>query len=414
MPGAVRIIPPRAVALSLWATLLLGVRRRSTPGPGAPSSDGASSNHVVRRGGYPAGVRLDGSRALAWRLRRHALVPAVGTTVADVADRVVAFRGWPFDLADLAVRVRQADPESGGLDRALESGEVIRSYAFRGGSYVFSPGVAAVLLACRTTTRVWETRRYQQQGHFTVEDWRPLREAVREALSDGPATREEIAAHLDRIPALRDLGVGARGAGADSLYKPLFWWGDICFGPSRAGQATMRLLDGDPRWTGLPEIDTAGPRAIELYLSSYGPASLDNLTYWLTEGLSIPRRRLVGWIARLGDSVTPVYVDGVDAYALTADMDQLSAAEASDAVRLLPGFDPWVMGPGTADDRLLAPTRRALATKGANLVIRGGVVSGTWRLRDGQVSVSWFDEAGPAPLPALEREAQRLAGLLLA
>ena len=32
--------------------------------------------------------------------------------IADVVDRVVAFRGWPFDLADLAVRVRQNKPET--------------------------------------------------------------------------------------------------------------------------------------------------------------------------------------------------------------------------------------------------------------------------------------------------------------
>lgn len=356
-------------------------------------------------------MRLDGAQALAWRLGRHGLDPVAGTSVADVADRVVAFRGWPFDLADLMVQVRQATPESGGLDRALEAGEVIRSYAFRGGSYVFTPGVAAVLLACRGTTRVWETRRYQEQGRFVLDDWQPLRGAVREALSAGPATRDEIGAHLARMPALRHLAVGATGFGADSLYKPLFWWGDICFGPSRGGKATFRLLGGDPSWPGLPDVDAAGPRAIELFLGRYAPATLDNLAYWLSDGLSVPRRRLVAWMNDLGDTVTSVNLDGRQAYALTADLDQLHEAAPSDAVRLLPGFDPWVFGPGTSDTRLLAPDRRALATKGSNLVIRGGVVTGTWRIRGDDVMVSWFREAGPPPASALERETQRLAHL---
>lgn len=356
-------------------------------------------------------MRLDPSRVLAWRLRSHGLEPVAATTVADVADRVVAFRGWPFDLADLAVRVRQTTPEPGGLERALETGEVIRSYAFRGGSYVFTPGVAAVVLACRTTTRVWETRRYQQQGNFTVDDWQPLREAVREALSGGPATREEIAAHLSRIPALRHVTPAATGFGSDSLYKPLFWWGDICFGPSRGGQSTFRLFAGDPTWPGLPEVDAAGRRAVELYLGSNGPATLENLEYWLNGGLSVPRRRLRAWIADLGETVASVSVDGVEAYALTADLDQLSAAEVSDSVRLLPGYDPWVFGPGTADARLLAPERRALATKGSNLVIRGGRVSGTWSAGVSDLVVSWFDEAGPPPSSALEHEAQRLGDI---
>lgn len=53
-----------------------------------------------------------------------------------------------------------------------------------------------------------------------------------------------------------------------------------------------------------------------------------------------------------------------------------------------PNSIPWVLGPGTADTRLLASTRRTLATKGANLVIRGGVVSGTWRVHGDGLEVS--------------------------
>ena len=79
--------------------------------------------------------------------------------------------------------------------------------------------------------------------------------------------------------------------------------------------------------------------------------------------------------------------------------------------RLVPGFDPWVFGPGTSDTRLIAPERRALATKGSNLVIRGGIVTGTWRIRGSDLAVSWFDESGPAPAAELEHEAQRLSHL---
>lgn len=354
---------------------------------------------------------LDGARTLAWRLRRQALEPVAGTSVTDVVDRVVALRGWPSDLADLAVCVRQAQPDPGGLERALDSGEVIRSYAFRGGSYVFTHETAAVLLSVRTATRVWETGRYQRQGGFAVQDWEPLREAVRTALADGPLTRKEIGAHLARIPALGQLETGASGAGADSLYKPLHWWGDICFGPSRDGQATFRLLGSDPRWPGPMDVDDAGREAVIRYLRAYAPATIENLRYWLTEGLSAPRRRLLGWLADLGEAglVSRVSVDGVDAYALTADLDELSSAEPAQGVRLLPGFDPWVIGPGTADARTLAPHRRALASGGANLVIWRGVVSGTWRVRGGEVNVSWFAEAGPPPGLEAESEVQRLA-----
>lgn len=136
-------------------------------------------------GAATAGVTA--AQALSWRLRRHALDPVSGTGVADVLDRVITLRAWPADAAELACAVRQQQPAPGALQRTLDEGQVIRSYAFRGGSYVFGHGTAAVLLACRRTTRVWETPRFQQQAGFTLTDWQPLRDAVRDILAEGPA-----------------------------------------------------------------------------------------------------------------------------------------------------------------------------------------------------------------------------------
>lgn len=354
-------------------------------------------------------AKLTRDQALAWRAAQQALG---GTGVRDTESavrRVVTLRGWPADLAELAIAVRLDTPATGGLAAALESGELIRSYAFRGGSYVFTHDMAAVFLAVRTTTRIWERRRWQEQGSFAIEDWEPLRHALRDALSSGPKTREELQAHLKRIPALKHLAKGATGVGSDTLYKPLHWWGDICFGPTRDGRATFRLLAGDPRWPGLMEVDQAGPRAIALYLGAYGPATIENLTYWFVEGLGVPRQRLRAWLADLGGEVQEITVDARPTYVLAAALKGLQAAKANQAIRLLPGYDPWIMGPGTADAWMIAPARRALATRGSNLVTQGGVVAGTWRMRAGELTVSWFKENGAAPLADLQAEAQRIA-----
>lgn len=350
-------------------------------------------------------------RALAWRLRRHGLDPAAAAhSAVEVGTRVLAVRGWPAEAADLAVCVRQATPDPGGLERALDAGEMVRSYAFRGGSYAFTPGIAALVLSVRTATRIWETRRWQQQGGFALEDWEPLREEVRTALGDGPMTREEIAARLAETP-LAHLSAAATGTGADSLYKPLHWWGDICFGPQRNGRSTFRLLRGDPDWPGLPAVDDAGRELVARYLGSYGPATAANLHYWFTEGLGVPRRRLTGWLTDLGDEVSVEDGGGQEAYVLRADRDALRTAEPTRTVRLLPAFDPWILGPGTADARLIDPGRRSLFSRGAGPVVRGGVVVGTWRLRAGRVVVSCFADAGDVPVAALEAEVQRLAGI---
>ena len=54
------------------------------------------------------------------------------------------------------------------------------------------------------------------------------------------------------------------------------------------------------------EAIAAGRCSVLRYLASYGPATWANLDYWLTEGLSVPRRRLRTWVAELGDQVTEV------------------------------------------------------------------------------------------------------------
>jgi hypothetical protein len=53
-----------------------------------------------------------------------------------------------------------------------------------------------------------------------------------------------------------------------------------------------------------------------------------------------------------------------------------------------------------------------VVSRGANIVIAGGVVSGTWSLSEDQVVVAWFTEAAPPAREALAAEVLRLATIL--
>ncbi|MDQ3344437.1 MAG: winged helix DNA-binding domain-containing protein, partial [Actinomycetota bacterium] len=194
--------------------------------------------------------------------------------------------------------------------------------------------------------------------------------------------------------------------------KPFAWQGDMSFGPLRDGRATFQRLDRNPRWAGVPELDEAGMLAVETYFRAYGPATPDHVNYWLGEGLGAGRRRIQSWIAAFGDRLATVGIDGESAYVLREDLEELAATPATTAVRLLPGYDQWVLGPSTADARVVPPARRKLVSRQANIVIVGGVVSGTWSLTDAQAVTAWFTEAGPPPREALAEEVARLATFL--
>jgi hypothetical protein len=162
----------------------------------------------------------------------------------------------------------------------------------------------------------------------------------------------------------------------------------------------------------VPDLDEAGMRAVEAYFRAYGPATPDHLHYWLGEGLGAGRKRIRSWIAGLGDRLAAVDVDGESTYVLREDLEELASTTATTATRLLPAYDQWVLGPGTADAHVVPPARRTLVSRGANVVIVGGVVSGTWSVADDQVVVTWFAEAAPPAREALAGGVLRLATIL--
>ncbi|MBO3095291.1 DNA glycosylase AlkZ-like family protein [Cellulomonas dongxiuzhuiae] len=344
-------------------------------------------------------------QALAWRLRRHGLLAPGSATAEDVVGGLVAVAAQAD--VDLAVRTRQAAPAEGEVAAALADGRLIRTFTFRGSVHVMTPDDAAVHLAVRGSGRQWELRSWREHYGLQPEDWPAFRATVREVLDDGPLTHDELVATLTARPAYRHLGPAVEG-GAWALLKALAWQGDLCLGPTRDRRTTLQALAHVPRWPGIPELDDAGPRAVEAYVRAYGPATPDGLQYWLGSGLSAGRR-LARWTADVADRLATVQVGGRDAFVLREDVDDLLATEPTGAVRLLPGYDQWVLGPGTADRDVVPPAWRTAATRGTPLVVAGGVVAGTWTERDGDLTVRWAPE-GQSARSALDEGVDRLSG----
>ena len=344
-------------------------------------------------------------------MRRQLLDPVGTESVAGVVGRLGAVPAQSDAAAELAVRVRRDRSGPGEGGRALAEGRIIKTFAFRGATHLMTPQDGGAYLALRSASRMWELPSWQRFYGLAPSDWPPLREAVREALADGPLTRDELWAAVTARPKFRQLGVVLADR-ADTLLKPLAWQGEMSFGPPRDGHATFQRLDRNPRWAGVPDLDEAGMRAVEAYFRAYGPATADHVHYWLGEGLGAGRKRIKSWIAGFGDRLATVDIDGESAYVLREDLEDLAATPATTAVRLLPGHDQWVLGPGTADIHVVPPALRTPVTRKANVVIAGGVVSGTWSLTGEQVVTTWFAHVAPPANERLEREIARLATIL--
>jgi hypothetical protein len=350
-------------------------------------------------------------------LERNLLASIEAHSVEDVVRRLCGVQAQVASSAEMAIRVRQAKSKTGEVAAALAQGRLIKTWAMRGTLHLFTPQDAGLFLALLAGTRAWERPIWERYFGVSPKQIEALRTVVTDILGDRALTREELGAEVTRQRGFEHLG-GALKSGWGEILKPLAWQGDICFGPSQGARVTfMRTAAASKAWAGVPSVEDALPKVIRAYLGAYGPATMDNFSAWLSRG-AVPKRRLRDQFVALGDDLATVEVDGQPMYVGAEHLDALAAmpAKPRPILRLLPGFDQWVLGPGTDDGHVTPAVRRRDVSRTAGwiapAVVLGGVVSGTWQLDGGRVAVSWFREAGNVPNRALDAEVKRLSRIV--
>jgi len=186
--------------------------------------------------------------------------------------------------------------------------------------------------------------------------------------------------------------------------------GVLCFGPDRGRKVTYARLRN---WLPDFEPDEAGHSLAWLvseFLTSYGPATARQFGQWL----GAPRRWADELFATLAPELCQVDLDGQTAWWPAGH--PLPAGEP-DGARLLPYFDPYVVG-CRPRQRLFAADidQRALNRTGQAgtlpVLLIDGVVGGIWHQRKAgrviEVTVEPFLELTKAQYLAVAEQAERL------
>lgn len=320
-------------------------------------------------------ARVSADRVLAWRLGRQLLSPRGRLDAATTVRRLCGVQAQVASAARLAVASRQLAPQPDEVSRALADRSLVKTWAMRGTLHLLHPADAAAYLSLVAAGRPWEKGSWQRT-FVTTAQLDAITATVREVLRGKVLSRDELGAAV----------VGLTGD--DAL----------------AGH-----------WAGLPTPEEAAAVVIPAYLAAYGPATPEAFDAWLTRGGS-KKAALRGWFSELADEVVSVDVEGTRAYARAGDLDDIASTSPSRVVRLLPGFDQYVLGPGTRDTAIIPARRRAQISKAAGwispVVVTGGRVAGTWEITDGIVEVVLFGEAGSVPAKVLEAETDPLGSFL--
>ncbi|MBV8952825.1 MAG: AlkZ family DNA glycosylase [Solirubrobacterales bacterium] len=361
----------------------------------------------------------------AWRLRRQLLEPIGRLDVAATVRALCGVQAQVSSAAELAVAVRREPPAPHALSDALAARRVLRTWAMRGTLHLLAPEDAPAYLGLVGATRTWERPAWQRAFAVNAEQLEMLAEAVSEVLDGRVLERGELIEEIARRTGHRELDEPLR-SGWGAVLKPLAWMGLLCNGPARGNRVTFTSpATWVPGWPGVPEPDEAARTVIPSYLRAHGPAQMSTFDAWLTRGNS-RKRDLRRWFEMLAEEgvLNQVSVEGASEgadganpfYALEDDLHDLAAAVPSEVLRLLPGFDQYVLAPGTGDPEIVAPARRALISKTAGwispVVLRGGRVVGTWELDAGLARIALFAETGGIDDAALAEEVTRVGACL--
>lgn len=296
-----------------------------------------------------------------------------------------------------------ADPD---IDRALESGSIVRTHVLRPTWHFVAPEDARWLLAL-TGPRVQRrnTRRYEELGL----DGRTLNRAEDLIVSAlrvrNRLTRQALGEVLERG------GVDPTGQRLPHILLHCELEARICSGGLEGRRNAYALFDERvPHGTTL-DREEATVELVRRYLASHGPATVNDLRWW--SSLTVAEIREA--IAAVGSDVRAREVDGLTLWSVASEGNRPPNARGA---HLLQPYDEVIVG--YTESRYLADPNAAAARAGwSDRTLPNGIVllrdrvAGHWRRTATPKSLTaelvLFERPTAEETAALERATHRLA-----
>jgi uncharacterized protein YcaQ len=334
-------------------------------------------------------LKLTWPQAAAWRIGRHHLdrrAPA-GSMLA-VASRLCGLHAQVMSSAELALWARVEDLDRQAVRQALwQDRTLVKTWAMRGTLHLLPSAELPLWHAVlKTSGRYLRPQAWQNYYGITLEELDRLTDAVSAALEGRVLTREELLREVSRITGSAAFGTKIGESSWGTILKPAAFAGRLCFGPSVGQRVRFTRPDTWLAETSCPpgspvDLQAATIEITRRFLAAYGPATYHDLARWWggASNVSVARQ----WIRALGDEVSPVEVDGVQAWMLDADVREMPDLASVRSVRLLPGFDQYVVAASHHAEKLLPGDlrHRVYRPQGwiSPVLLVNGRMHGTWR-----------------------------------
>jgi len=362
----------------------------------------------------PVAAELTWAQVHQFRLARHHLLrSSPKKDLASVVGEICGVQAQLMSAAEMQVVVR-VDCKVDDVQTALwKDRTLVKTWLMRGTLHLVPSKDLPLFSAAMNAYGMRNTNAWLKWLQITEPELMDVIDAIGRALDGQALTREELIAKVGKGRSEK-IHLAMR-SGWGGVLKPVARKGLLCFGPSRGQSVTFvrpeQWLGG---WRDI-DPDAALTEVARRYLRAYGPATKSDFTRWWGTWRGVGSRAWAG----LAGELAPVSVDGQRADMLAADVDRIQSTANEGSVRLLPPFDPYLMG-HSRRDHLVATEHRARVSRTAGwisaVVLVDGRVVATWTHQVGRgtfnVAVDPIRKLSPSTVRQVRMRADSLAAAL--
>jgi hypothetical protein len=286
----------------------------------------------------------------------------------------LAMQAQDYAPAKWSIGQRSASLTHADVDRALADGSIVRTHVLRPTwHFVAAEDLRWLMALSGPRVQQGNARRYAELG-LDARTRARCEQVIGKALAGGARlTRGELGERLDAA------GIDRAGQRLPYILSHCELEAVIGSGGLAGKQQTYMLLEGRVPAATTFDRDEALAELTRRYLSSHGPATVKDLSWW--SGLTM--KDLRGALASMGDEVKTDEVGGLELWSPADDPDGPSPARG---VHLLQTYDEIVVG--YSESRFLGDPQNERARAAwfdrnfpSGVFLLNGRIGGLWRRR---------------------------------
>jgi len=342
--------------------------------------------------------------------KQHLAAPTHSASIVETVEGVGGLHATGATVPHLSLRARRKAFTKEELHHALyEQRSLAKVLCMRNTLFVLPTDLLPVAYQATKKRRKALLVRYLRHHGITDDEYERACARVADLLLAGPRTTAEIK---------QQLSDASMGVMVDLMPDD---WRLVRASPHGTWRSNLHQYAPFESWFPDVQLDSLSQRdaQVELvrhYLSAFGPATEQDVAWWVGLALKEVRQAL----ELLGDSVVESKIEGLEASFLlhAHDLDRLKRGSSpGPALVLLPSLDPYIMG-YKERSRFLQPSKYGKVFDRAGnalpTVLYDGCVIGVW-IEDSKrhaLRVLLFDKLDKGFANQLEDEGERLSGFL--